>query len=151
MTAAKAGRFIKYNDAIIAHCTIVGNSKEGILEGKATVVNSIIYSNGAGGSASQINARDAVVSYCDVEGGYPGTGNISEDPGFGWPGFWTSPHGSNDKAMVWMGGDYHLGENSPCINAGDPAFALEPFSFDMDGQPRVIGGRADIGCDEAND
>ena len=31
MTAAKGGRFIKYNFATIAHCVIVGNAKEGIL------------------------------------------------------------------------------------------------------------------------
>jgi len=146
MTPVKGGRFVKYNDATVAHCVIVGNCKEGILEGRAVVVNSIVYSNGAGGEVLQINAPDAIVSYCDVEDGFAGTGNISEDPGFVTPGHWIAP---GDPAAIWIGGDYHVNDSSPCINAGDPAFALGPFSFDIDGQPRIIDGRADIGCDEA--
>jgi parallel beta-helix repeat protein len=157
MTPVKGGRFVKYNYATVAHCVIVGNAKEGILEGRAAVVNSIIYLNGLDGETPQINAPDAAVRYCDVERGYPGTGNISEDPGFVKPGHWTariiwnaSSHRS-EPVLVWSSGDYHLAGDSPCINAGDPEFAIEPFSFDIDGQPRLIGGRADIGCDEAGE
>lgn len=145
MSAAKAGRFIKYNDATIAHCVIVGNRKEGILEGRAVVVNSIVFSNGAGGQVLQINTRDAVVNYCDIEGGFAGAGNISDDPCFATGGYWAAP---GDPAATWISGDYHLRGDSPCINTGDPEFVPEPFSFDIDGQPRVIGSRPDIGCDE---
>jgi hypothetical protein len=59
------------------------------------------------------------VSYCCVEDGYPGEGNISDSPEF-------------------VGGeafDYHLAANSPCIDAGDPSFTLDPDS-----------SRADIGA-----
>jgi parallel beta-helix repeat protein len=150
MTAAKGGRFVKYNYATVAHCVIVGNGKEGILEGKPVVVNSIIYSNGASGQTPQISARDAVVNYCDVKGGYTGTGNINADPRFVEPGWWVILQGPGDVVDIWwVGGDYHLGEGSPCIDAGDPVFTTVPT--DIDGQPRVIGGRADIGCDEAGE
>jgi len=44
-------------------------------------------------------------------------------------------------------GDYHLLPDSPCINAGDPDFA-DSDKMDIDGQPRVSGGRIDIGADE---
>jgi len=35
------------------------------------------------------------------------------------------------------------------IDAGDPDFALDAVIVDIDGQPRVLGDRPDIGCDEA--
>jgi hypothetical protein len=43
--------------------------------------------------------------------------------------------------------DYHLHPMSPLVNRGDPRFDM--FSeLDIDGQPRVIYGRIDIGADE---
>jgi outer membrane protein assembly factor BamB len=44
-------------------------------------------------------------------------------------------------------GDYHLLPDSPCINAGDPDFA-DKDEQDIDGQPRVLSSRIDIGADE---
>ena len=151
MTAAKTGRFIKYNFATIAHCVIVGNGKEGILEGKPMIVDSVIYSNGVGGEGAQIAADVPTVRYCDIQGGFLGEGNIDVDPKFATPGYWadpTLPAAPGDNAAVWIGGDYHLSEGSPCIDAGDPAFTGEWIPTDMDGQPRILGGRPDMGCDE---
>ena len=146
MTAAKAGRFIKYNYAAIAHCVIVGNAKEGIKEGNPTVVNSIVYFNGVGGEGVQVAADTPAIRYCDVQGGFPGTGNIDADPKFVTPGYWANPA---DPAAIWIGGDYHLRDDSPCIDAGDPAFTPDLVPTDMDGQPRIIGGLPDMGSDEA--
>ena len=42
--------------------------------------------------------------------------------------------------------DFHLLPNSPCINAGDNNAVN--WSFDIDGQPRVMVGVVDIGADE---
>ncbi len=42
----------------------------------------------------------------------------------------------------------HLLPTSPCINAGDPRFVALPDQTDIDGDPRVLGGRVDIGADE---
>jgi hypothetical protein len=94
----------------------------------------------------------ATVRYSDVQGGYPGVGNIDADPCFVAPGHWADPNdpnivlGPEDMNAVWLGGDYHLksqaghwdsaSENwvqdeatSPCIDAGDPNLPLgiEPF------------------------
>ncbi|MBW8039347.1 MAG: hypothetical protein FVQ85_05055 [Planctomycetes bacterium] len=44
--------------------------------------------------------------------------------------------------------DYHLLPGSPCINAGDPNYVPEPNETDLDGNPRVIGGRIDMGAYE---
>ena len=45
-------------------------------------------------------------------------------------------------------GDYRLLPDSPCINAGDPDYIAEPNETDLDGKPRVIGGRIDMGAYE---
>ena len=45
--------------------------------------------------------------------------------------------------------DYRLGPASPAINAGPFANPAEYPSIDLDGQPRVQGGRIDHGCHEA--
>ncbi|MHC4313351.1 MAG: right-handed parallel beta-helix repeat-containing protein [Planctomycetota bacterium] len=37
---------------------------------------------------------------------------------------------------------------SPCIDAGDPNYISEPNETDLDGNPRVIGGRVDMGAYE---
>jgi len=44
--------------------------------------------------------------------------------------------------------DYHLGPDSPCIDAGDPNFDYDPNETDIDGEPRVVNGRVDMGADE---
>ncbi len=59
----------------------------------------------------------------------PGTGELHVDPGL-------------------IAGDWHLAAGSQSINAGDPGYVPEPGSTDLDGQPRVLYGRIDIGADE---
>ncbi len=155
MWAAKTGRVVPYNYATIAHCTIVGNRAHGIRGGKPIVVNTIVYANSIDGQSTQISADAPTVEYCDVQGGFPGTGNIDVEPGFVTSGYWADPSDPNvpaapgDTMAAWVHGDYHLREDSPCIDAGDPAFTVELVPTDIDGQPRSIGPRPDIGCDEA--
>ncbi len=97
------------------------------------------------------------ISYTDIEGGKAsianasapgchldwGPGNINADPCFVEPGYW-------DANGVWIGGDYHLLSDSPCINAGDPNYMAEPNETDLDGRPRVLLGRIDMGAYEFN-
>lgn len=63
---------------------------------------------------------------------YPGSGNIDDDPLFVDP----------------PNHDFRLLPGSPCIDAGDPAFVPEPGETDIDGEPRVMGCRVDMGVDE---
>ena len=46
--------------------------------------------------------------------------------------------------------NFHLTTNSPALNAGDTNFVAAPGETDIDSQPRVSGGRTDIGADELN-
>jgi hypothetical protein len=46
------------------------------------------------------------------------------------------------------GGDYHLSADSPCINAADPNYFIGIGETDIDGQPRIMGSRLDMGADE---
>ncbi len=66
------------------------------------------------------------VTYSDVQGGYPGTGNIDANPLF----------------VNSSSGDYHLGAGSPCIDAGtNDAPNLPPYDFE--GDPRIWDGDGD--------
>lgn len=136
-----------YDESPVAidHCTIVGNYGSGIKGTAVVLANSILWDNGGGGETPEIDGDAATVSYCDVEGGYPGAGNIDDDPRFVLAGYWSDP---GTPAASWVRGDYHLFAESPCIDAGDPAFASDVTTMDIDGDGRILGGRTDIGCDE---
>ena len=73
-----------------------------------TIVNNIFWENIS--QEGGVFLGGPIVTYSDVEGGYAGIGNIDEDPLFVDPENY----------------DFHLQENSPCINAGDPALPLDP-------------------------
>lgn len=87
---------------IANHCTFVGNEAlfngGGVLGGGA-VKNSIAWAN----SPDSIDGTTDV-AWSAVEGGYPGTGNIADDP------------------LLWgpYSGDFQLRPDSPAIDAGDP-------------------------------
>jgi len=119
----------------LGNCTIVGNTSGtgagGIYSSGAAVdsSNSILWGN----AGSQVQGS-ATVTYCDVQGGYAGIGNITGDPAFADP----------------VSGDYHLRRTSPCINRGNPAFVPAAGETDIDGQPRVQKRFVDMGADETS-
>jgi beta propeller repeat protein/parallel beta-helix repeat protein len=111
---------------VITNCTIVENLQGGIYGSRPTISNSIIYFNGNATIAESF----ATVTYSDIQGSWPGLGNIDADPLF-VSLYWIS---SNDQDA----GDYHLKSQagrwdpvsrtwveddltSPCIDKGDPA------------------------------
>ena len=132
----------------IANGIIVGNADTGIfydsIDGDIIITNCIIWGNEApdGPEIYLESNSNASVSYSDVLGGWPGFGNIDAAPCFVELGYW-------DANGVWVEGDYHLLRSSPCINAGDPNYIAEPNETDLDGKPRVIGGRIDMGAYES--
>jgi len=112
-----SGRWVLINSPTIVNCTIAGNSNIGISEGKPTILNSIIYGNGV-----QISDSSAIVTYSNVQGSFPGEGNIDADPFFADPDngdyHLKSRTGRWDPAsQSWITDEV----NSPCIDAGDPS------------------------------
>ena len=139
-------------------------------------MNSCILWGDAADSGSEIalstykssRPSDLTVSYSNVQGGQASAsigpwssliwyqGNIDADPCFVELGCWVDSNDPNiivepnDPNAAWIDGDYHLLPASPCINTGDPNYVLEPNETDLDGLPRIIGGRIDMGAFEFN-
>ena len=102
------------------------------------IQNSILWGDGG----DEIMGGGLTVLFSDVQGGWEGDGNIDSDPLF------------VDAAH----GNLHLTPGSPAVNNGYqpllPADALdldgdgnvtEPIPYDLDGNPRVVGGWMDVG------
>jgi beta propeller repeat protein len=185
MSSTRQGRIVRYSLATIRNCIIAANRHEGIMGGKPTIVNctivenldegitatvptvtsSIIYFNNRGGDGTQINSNFATVAYSDVEGGWPGDGNIQADPNFVELGQWVGANEATADPGVWWAGDYHLRSQglrwdvrtrswvsdavtSPCIDAGDPASPLlnEPVTITQQpGGEQYVNTRIDMG------
>ncbi len=106
----------------IINCTICNNSTEGDVGGiylqdetSMSVLNSIIFAN----EPNQIGLADDAeiqISWSDIEDGWEGEGNVVENPLFFNP----------DE------GDYHLTEDSPCLDAGDPEYDPDPDGTRVD-------------------
>jgi parallel beta-helix repeat protein len=123
----------------LINCTISGNTATnnggGMVNSHSantTVANCILWGN----TANEIAGPGIpTVTFSDVQGGWPGDGNIDVDPAFVDP--------AND--------DYHLLPGSPCIDAGDNSAVppdsqdlddngdvLEPVPYDLDGNSRFV-------------
>ena len=70
-----------------------------------------------------------------------GVGNINQDPGF------INSLGLDGIAGT-MDDDLHIPFDSAAANAGDPGMLPSPALIDMDGRPRVLCGRVDMGAFE---
>jgi hypothetical protein len=121
-----------YGTMLLDRCTVVGNRSNAFFGqqggismanyGLVWVQNSIVWGNqgvqiGPFGPPYDKGTK-ATVTYCDVQNGFTGTGNLNADPQFVNPG----------------AGDYTLSPTSPCIDAGDPA-----------SPPDCDGSRVDMG------
>ena len=89
-----------HNYPQIINCTIVENLGYGIKGGSPTVVNSILYFNHADANGKQIYSRSSAVTYSDVQGGWPGDGNLDVDPCFARSGSWGDPDGASGSAAI---------------------------------------------------
>jgi hypothetical protein len=108
-------------------------------EGSAILVDCILWANSPGWEDGELTGgSNVVIVYSDVQGGWPGEGNVDADPCFAAPGYWDTdgtPDDANDD--FWVTGDYHVKSQagrwdpnslawvcddatSPCIDTGDP-------------------------------
>jgi hypothetical protein len=98
------------SDALLINCTFTLNGTAGI--GCAPLSNPTITNCIVWWDAISVHASEPVLSYSDVQGGWPGEGNIDADPLF------VDPDGPDDDPNTWADNDYHLASGSPCIDAG---------------------------------
>ena len=103
------GIYSNSSEPTIGNCTISGNTATRLggaicfeFEGSPTVTNSILWNDSP--EEIHVSSSSPVFTYCDIEGGWTGTGNIDEDPLF----------------LDSENGDFHLFDTSPCIDAGNP-------------------------------
>ena len=129
----------------VRNCTICSNyayyGGGGIDCGENTsplITNNIIC-NSTTGYGIYAFYSDPTIRYNNVWGNFDG-----EYGGWAWPVV-----GDISVDPLFSDNNYHLHYNSPCINAGDPAFVGDPNEVDIDNQPRVRLGRIDLGADEA--
>lgn len=117
-----------YSRKHVLNCTVTGNALYGFNAHDGTIRHVILWDNTSGPLANSTTPL------------FSGTAN----PYFVQPGFW------DQLNNAWVDGDYHLTQNSPYINAGDPNYPNDPnrTTQDIDGNPRVVGPRVDIGAYE---
>jgi hypothetical protein len=115
----------------LTNCTVAGNLGFGGDSGfglrSSAAYNCIIYSNGGGNF--DLNHPSTFNYCCSLPLPPAGIGNIINQPMF----------------VNLASGDVRLQPGSPCINAGNNAYA---FGRDLDDNPRIVGGTVDMGAYE---
>ena len=120
----------------IYNCTITENEggtgpSAGVtcIDTPAVLTNCVIYGNCTVlDDVAVLAGDDPIITYSDIDGGWTGTGNIDKDPLF-----------------VSAGSDYHLQDDSPCIDVGT---TLAGVTDDLEGTSRPQGDEYDMGCYE---
>ncbi len=119
----------------LSGCTVTGNSADddgggiALISGSVSLSNSVVWGNrDSGGANRSAQIFGAVAAeYTCVQGGYPGTGNITEDPRF------TDDKGP-DGILGTADDDLRLAPGSPCIDAGNNArVPTDETDLDTDG------------------
>ena len=142
-----------HSNLTLTNCTFTGNlardgsaiafnSREQRGQSTAGLIDCILWDDG---NVIWINDQSTIaISYSNIRGGWPGTGNIDAYPLF------ADPNGP-DKIPGTEDDDLRLAPLSPCIDSGDPNYMYGPNDIDLDGNPRVVGGRVDMGAYEFPD
>ena len=115
--------------SILNNCTLCDNSADwGGGANSGTLNNCIVYYNSAPNGPNHLNCG---FNYSCTTPLPAGTGNFSDEPRFVNTNGWSN---------------LRLQTNSPCVNAGNNLYA--PGLADLDGLPRIAGGRVDVGAYE---
>jgi hypothetical protein len=117
--------FANFSNPILLNCTLAGNNATvqagGVFSTSATarLINCVVWGNTSTPFAGDTTP---IVSRSDVEGGYPGTGNLNANPQF----------------VNLASGDLHLAAGSACIDAGDSTSIASLTGKDISGSARGV-------------
>jgi hypothetical protein len=118
----------------------------------SNIINTIIYGNEAEtGNQIYLNSGNSDPSfyYSDIEDGLNDFGYSGLSSPDEYDGEYQNNILLNPVFTDASSGDFHLLENSPCINAGTPdTTGLNLPEYDLDYNPRIYDNRIDIGCYE---
>ncbi|MFC1764801.1 hypothetical protein ACFL6U_22365 [Planctomycetota bacterium] len=146
--------YCENSNVVFESCTIADNcggdygASIYLVDCDVVLSNSIVWGN----LPEQImvaSGNDPIVVYSNIQGSWPGKGNVDVDPDFAYLGSWDDsksqglmPTNPDDPNAIWIDGDYHLmsrigrwdplslawikdAYTSLCIDAGDWAFPWE--------------------------
>ena len=136
---AGGGVYLQMSSPTIRNCVIAGNTVSTLGGGiycdtgsTPTIVNTILWFDGAQEIYVEVPGA-AGVSYSNIQGGWPGTGNINAVPMFADP----------------ANGDFRPAAGSPAIDAGLNAALAGQVMTDLDGNPRFVDDPASTDCPQA--
>jgi len=144
-----AGRGGGLYESNAKNCLIVNNTGGGAYNGTYTNCTFVENTTGLTGTGGAINCifwknteaqtTTGNVTYSAIQGGYPGTGNIT-----------LSNDNENGGAMFVNPavGNFQLQAGSPCINAGSNSALSTTDSLDLAGNPRIYDNIVDMGAYE---
>jgi hypothetical protein len=140
------------DNSVLTNCLLTANrcAYRGAAAEACTLINCTVVTNiGQADGLDGCKLRNCIAYY-----NYPDNGEGSGD-GTSFsncctatlPTFNSANNITNAPQFVnWTNGDFHLLPTSPCVNAGVNAYISQ--STDLDGNPRIVGGRVDLGAYE---
>jgi predicted outer membrane repeat protein len=141
--------YIYRGQVYLINCTLIWNSAEtgasmtcqsfSLTQCSAEVINCILWD---GSNAIWEEGSPTInVSFSNIRGGWEGDGNIDEDPLF-------VDQLGPDHVPGTEDDDLRLVPVSPCVDAADPDYVTSPNETDLDGNPRIVTRRVDMGAYE---
>jgi len=102
------------NNTISGNCTTLGGGGICCSGGSQVITNTILWGNIGSEIRLYYGNESLVITYCDIQGGWAGEGNIDLDPLF------RDPENGDLHLQSITNPDCGGPGNSPCIDAGDP-------------------------------
>lgn len=138
------------SEAAIVNCTFAGNSAwhgraltcwlEGVDESCKLQAANCIFRDG-GGEVWAAEGAEIQITYSNIEGSWPGAGNIDSDPLFADADGPDDIVGTADDDLLLIAG-------SPSIDTGDNASVPAWIETDFTGRVRIMNGIVDMGAHE---
>jgi parallel beta-helix repeat protein len=132
------GMYNSGTSPILTNCTFSGNTASMSVGGiynyssNPTLTNCILW-NDTPPEIYVDGTGTTVINYSDVQGGWPGTGNINTDPLF------IDAKGP-DQTFGTADDNLRLKAASPCIDTGDNTSVPSGVTIDLDSRPRIADG-----------